>query len=260
MTDWNKIVESDYAVPGDRDLTALTAELSAALADPDPLIRDGAPYRVLGTWIRRGVLDAELPALGDAMAARFDHPEVQARTFAPLVLAWIVDRRGAAPAWVTAFERWYPAEEDLRGHDPDLGWLHAVAHGADLLGVYGRTEPTRMLDVAARRLIAPAALVWRDQEDDRLAHAVAVTLTHPELTADGAGAWLEPVAADFRAGKPGPPPAHASNAMRTLRALYVLVDRGVRAERNGAPVRVAHREAVLEALAATLAVVAPFAG
>ncbi|WP_412537762.1 DUF2785 domain-containing protein [Longispora sp. K20-0274] len=141
MTDWKQIAESDHAVPQDRDVAELTAELSAALAHPDPKIRDGAPYGVLYRWISRGVLDDHLPALGDAMAARFGHAEIQARTFAPLVLAWVVDRRGAEERWVDAFASWYPAETDLRGHDPELGWLHAVAHGADLLGVFGATRP-----------------------------------------------------------------------------------------------------------------------
>ena len=42
------------------------------------------------------------------------------------------------PSWLAAFTSWYPAETDLRGYDQKLGWLHAVAHGADLLGAFGR--------------------------------------------------------------------------------------------------------------------------
>ncbi|XNL24810.1 hypothetical protein R8Z50_18015 [Longispora sp. K20-0274] len=87
-----------------------------------------------------------------------------------------------------------------------------------------------------------------------------MTLTGQELTVEESVGWLAVVRADFEAGTPGPPPPDASNAMRTLRALYVLVDRGVRAERGGVPAAITHREAVLDAIAATLAVVAPFAG
>lgn len=84
MTDWSRIEADDCAVPTDRPLEELVRELSAALADPDPDVRDGAPYAVLATWIERGVIDEPRRlALGDEMAARFQDPEIQARTFAP---------------------------------------------------------------------------------------------------------------------------------------------------------------------------------
>ncbi|MFD0351171.1 hypothetical protein ACFQ0M_44300 [Kitasatospora aburaviensis] len=84
MIDWNRIEAADCAVPTDLPTDALVGELSRALADPDPLVRDGAAYTVLSTWIERGVVDRPRRlALGDEMAARFDDPEVQARTFAP---------------------------------------------------------------------------------------------------------------------------------------------------------------------------------
>ncbi|MCZ0986511.1 hypothetical protein O1M54_14170 [Streptomyces diastatochromogenes] len=71
--------------------------------------------------------------------------------------------------------------------------------------------------------------------------------------------WLAPVAAAFRTGEPGPVPAWASNAMRTLRMLYVLADRGLSRRNTDEPPRsLTHREAVLEELARTLAIVAPY--
>ena len=78
------------------------------------------------------------------MAARFTDPEIQSRAFAPLLLATLVREGDYEPGWQTAFARWYPAEADLRGYDVKLGRLHAVAHGADLLGALGwcpRTDP-----------------------------------------------------------------------------------------------------------------------
>ncbi len=263
MTSWRQIADSGFSVPGGAaDLDVLARELADALADPDPAVRDGPAYSVLTTWISTGVLDEQLPWLGSAMAARFTDDHVQARTFAPLVLAWVVERGGFEQGWVDAFERWYPAEADLRGYDSELGWLHAVAHGADLLGVLGRDrriEPGRMLELAARRMLTDTKLVWRDQEEDRLAYAVALTLTRPELTA-AESAWLAPVAQKFAAGEPGPVPPSASNTMRTLRMLYLLADRGVRPEPGAAPLLPTHREAVLGELVETLALVAWFAG
>ncbi|MET9671925.1 DUF2785 domain-containing protein [Streptomyces sp. NPDC006482] len=251
MTDWNGIEAADYAIPADRDLEELTGELSRALADPDPGIRDGAAYSVLATWIERGVIDEPRRlALGDEMAARFDDPEIQARTFAPLVLAMLVRKGDFRSEWVDALARWYPAEEDLRGHDEKLGWLHAVAHGADLLDVFGRhaeADPVRMLDLAAARLTAPTAHVWDQLEDDRLARAIARILTRADLSEHEATAWLDVVAADFGADDIGVPvPAHLSNCLRTLRMLYVLADRGVRMTRDDEP-QPLHRSPALQA-------------
>jgi hypothetical protein len=91
--------------------------------------------------------------------------------------------------------------------------------------------------------------------------AIALTLTRTELTAAESVGWLDAIEADFAAGERGPVPAHASNAMRTLRLLYLLADRGVRPDWNGAAaLELRHRDAVKERLAAVLALVAPFAG
>jgi hypothetical protein len=158
--------------------------------------------------------------------------------------------------WVDAFERWYPAEEDLRGHDTELGWLHAVAHGADLLGTLGcraEVDPARMLHLAAARLTAPTVHVYDQLEDDRLARAVARVLTRPDLSEGDATAWLDPIAAAFGADPiSSPAPAHVSNCLRTLRLLYVLADRGVRLDPASAPTPLRHREAIKARLGAVL--------
>ncbi|MEU6927753.1 DUF2785 domain-containing protein [Streptomyces sp. NPDC046374] len=233
MTDWSGVVDAEYAVPADRDLGELVGELSRALADPDPEVRDGAPYGVLYTWLQSGVIDERRRLeLGDEMAARFGDAEIQARTFAPLVLDMIVEAGGFSSAWVDAFARWYPAEEDLRGYDEKLGWLHAVAHGADLLDRFGRhaeVDPARMLELAAARLTAPTGHVLDQLEDDRLARAVARVLTRTDLSERDATGWLDAIEAEFGADRiVTPVPAHLTNCLRTLRLLYVLADRGVR--------------------------------
>lgn len=263
MTDWQETADADFAVPPGADLTALAAELAEALADPDPQVRDGAAYGVLATWIKRGVLDPQLSWLGDTMAARFADARIQARTFAPLVLEWVIERGGYDPDWVRAFQQWYPAETDLRGFDTELGWLHAVAHGADLLGTLGRhqqVQPEAMLELAARRMLADTTFVWRDQEDDRLGYAIGRTLSRPGLTAEQSTGWLDLVDSRFAAGEPGPVPPFASNTIRTLRMLYLLADRGVRGARGEEAEPFANREEVMQRVANSLSVVAWFAG
>lgn len=258
VTRWRPFLDDDTLRPKPE----LVAALSADLRSPDPTIRDEQAYVLLHRWIPR-LPDAERHRLGDEMADRFTDPEIQARTFAPLVLARLVRLGDHDPAWQCAFDTWYRTEPDLRGHDPELGWLHAVAHGADLLGALGRsphTEPADLLDLACARLIAPTEHLFDAMEDDRLGLAIALTLTRPELTECQSVDWLAPVAADFAAGQPGPVPAHASNTMRTLRVLHLLAVRGVRPAPEAAAVPLTHAGAVAEAVAATLALPSPYAG
>lgn len=259
---WQAVYKSDCAVPQGADLSAMTDELAEALRDPDPDVRDGVPYVVLRTWIERDVIDRPLRGrLGAVMAARFTDPEIQARTFAPLVLDMIVSRGDFDASWLEAFCGWFPAETDLRGYDPVLGWLHAVAHGADLLGrfaLHPAVDPTAMLALAASRLVAPTDQLFAEQEDDRLAQAIARALTRPELTEAQAVEWLAPIEADFAAGRPPGVPttaAHISNSMRTLRMLYLLADVGVQTRPAGPVVRPPHAEALKRRLAQVLALV-----
>ncbi|MFJ4593649.1 MULTISPECIES: DUF2785 domain-containing protein [unclassified Kitasatospora] len=258
MTDWYKIYSDACAVPPGGDLDELTAELAECLWDPDPEVRDGYPYVVLRTWIERDVIDGDRRVrLGDDMAARFAAGSpIQARTFAPLVLDMIVSRGDLRQEWLDAFVRWYPAESDLRGHDAQLGWLHAVAHGADLLGALGchrEVEPVEMLDLATARLLAPTDYLYAEREDDRLARAIALTLTNPKLTADRSVAWLDDIGADFRAVARGTTPTYVSNALRTLRMLYLLTDLGVPPQPGQPPRQVPHRDAVKRRLVEVLA-------
>ncbi|GAA1250013.1 DUF2785 domain-containing protein [Oryzihumus leptocrescens] len=256
MTDWHAVQAEQFAPPAGGSIPSLVGELAEMLTSPDPQVRDELAFSALATWIDEGVVPEELlRPLGDTMAQRFLAADIQTRSFAALVLDVIVSSRGVCePRWVDAFERWYAAEGDLRGYDATLGWLHAVAHGADLLGdlgLHADVAPRRMLDLASSRLLAPATPVWRDQEDDRLAHAIGKVLTRPGLSQDDATAWLDPVAEVLASGEPGPTPAHVSNTLRTLRMLYLLVSCGIRTGPDEV-VPVVWRTAVLERLAAVL--------
>jgi hypothetical protein len=164
---------------------------------------------------------------------------------------------------VAAFETWYAGETDLRGYDPERGWLHAVAHGADLLGVFGRhadVDPARMFTLAVRRLTAPVDYVWRDFEDDRLAVGLIRTLRHEGLDAGTATAWLADLQAACEAEGPNPPPIPAwlSNTMRTMRVLLLAVTSGVRTEVDAPPAPLPHADEVRAALLPIIQLTTPF--
>jgi hypothetical protein len=47
----------------------------------------------------------------------------------------------AVEGWYAAYSAWYPAERVTRGWDDELGWLHAVAHGADVASTFAEVLP-----------------------------------------------------------------------------------------------------------------------
>lgn len=262
MTDWQRIRDDDFAFPQGASVDDLVHELVDMMASPDPTTRDEIALSALSTWIvEGGVPDDQLRTIGDLMMRRLGADQVQARTFAPLVLDVIVESRDVCEArWVDAFEAWYQGETDLRGYDDDLGWLHAVAHGADLLGTLGgrpEVAPRRMLDLAVTRMLAPAQTVWHDQEHDRLAYAVGKVLLRPELSAEDAGDWLDPVVGLLTDRKPGRVEPQVSNTLHTLRALYLLVDRGVRVGPSDVSL-VPRKDVVLDRIAEVLHLATPW--
>lgn len=254
-----------------------TASLLGLLRSPDPHERDDIAYTELVGRIESGEEDDGLAKLGDQMAAMFSEPQIQARTFAALILAEVVARdritglagQSSVRGWRDAFAAWYRSEEDLRGWDKRLGWLHAVAHGADALGAFGRSprlnpdDLSGLLALGRDRVLRPTDVLFANQEDDRLAYALALVLTRPELDADRATEWLGEISSRFADGEPGPIPAWTSNTMRTLRMVYIMADRGLRlpdAESGGEIVRLPHGADVAEAVASVLRLTWPYLG
>ncbi|MCC9307145.1 DUF2785 domain-containing protein [Kitasatospora sp. RB6PN24] len=238
--DWALLAATGFPFPADVPAAELLDELAAMLSSPDPVVRDDHAYTASAQWVREGRLDDQLVALGEAAVARLDHPEVQARTFAPLVLRCVLTRsrqlpgaidQGTVQRWYAAFARWYPAEPDTRGWDDRLGWLHAVAHGADAAAAFARALPEQradLLDLCARRIAAADAdHRYLQMEDARLARAITGILLEPGLTEAEATGWLDVPAKALEGGGPGPVPAWAFNIFATLQALQVHLTRGL---------------------------------
>jgi hypothetical protein len=271
VVDWTAVLSNELAVPGSRSLPDLLGELCRMLRSPDPRVRDDTAYPILASWTARGVLDGHLDTLGDRMAEGLGAEEIQSRTFAALILAAVVLRDARTgelaadrvPRWLAGFAAWWRTEDDLRGWDPRLGWLHAAAHGADTLRAFGRSPRLDVADLrgllalAVDRLLVDAGHLFADGEDDRIAYALASVLSRAELSVADATRWLDRIHAAVTAGEPGPVPAWASNTLRTLASLYVFADRGVRwyepeAGAHGGPVELPHARAVKDRIATIL--------
>lgn len=244
---WQQVHDSGLAVPADRPLPDLTAELTTMLGESDPERRDGTAYPTLATWIERGVYDDLLAGLGDGMAAGLGvglgergTDSVFRRSFSALVLAECVARdnqRWLVPAgklleWGDALVTWLLRERDVRGFVPGKGWAHAVAHGGDALGVLAQSrhlgvpELTVLLDVVADRVLLPVDPLPTHGEPDRLATATMRILWRNLVPLTVLEPWIARLAASARTrwadSDPGTDPFLAGgNAEAFLRALHL---------------------------------------
>lgn len=270
------------AVPSEaRAARALPDDLAALVNDlrsPDPRVREDGAYSTLANRVAEGRADEHLRALGDAGAVLLADPAIQARSSGALLLALIVDRvntlssgipahGGAAEdvrpidivRWLTVFLSWYSGEQDLRGHDPTLGWLHAVAHGADTLRAFGgspllnTSELVMLLDVAAERLHAPTAYHLTQQEDDRLGLAAMTILARGAVPAGDAGEWIDRLAGPWRARAVGATSAQLDNTVRFARTLHLQLTLGVRLEPHGSVLPMPEQDELLRHLGSALA-------
>ena len=242
---WQEVQGTGYEVPSDRPLDDLTAELTTMLGSTEPAVRDGTAYPALATWIERGVYDDLLRGLGDGMVAGLEAgigesgtDSVFRRSFSALILAECLERDnahhllpgGKVLEWGDRLATWYLRERDTRGFVPGKGWAHALAHGADAIGVLagsahvGGPELGVLLDVLAERI-----LLDRDPllagEPDRMAAAAMRVLRRNVVTMTDLEPWVHRIGAAAgaygrRAAGQDPFPA-AALPQAFLRALFV---------------------------------------
>lgn len=210
----DQIVDADFAVPADRPLADLTADLTRALGDPDPALRDDLALLVLVTWIERGVYDDLLVGLGDGLATGLRSglgergtDTVFRRSSSSLALAACIDRdtrvllvpSGKVLEWGDRLATWFLAEQDVRGWVEGHGWARAVGRGADALGSLassphlGREELAVVLDVLGERVRRPGAApgdLLVAGEPDRMATAAMTALRRDLLDVEDLEAWV----------------------------------------------------------------------
>ncbi len=245
---WVKVIDQHRSVPRDRPLADLTAELTQMLGDPDPRVRDEVAFPTLATWIERGEYDDLLPGLGDGMAAGLrvglgesGTDSVFRRSMSALVLAECIARDSERPLvsggkvldWGDRIATWVLEERDLRGYVDGQGWAHAVAHGADALGVLarsphiGRNELGVLLDVISERLVVPTEGVFVHGEADRLAAATMAVLRRDRVPIETLEPWVTRLAEAARhRALEGDPFLVTGDTEQFLRALYLQLALG----------------------------------
>jgi hypothetical protein len=249
---WKQVHDDDFAVPTDRPLADLTAELTRLLGDVDPDLRDGLALPALATWVERGVYDDLLRGLGDGMVAGLrvglgesGTDTVFRRSFSGLVLGECIQRDNQRPLvpggqvldWGDRIATWILQERDMRGYVPGKGWAHAIAHGADALGTLaesphvGAAELVVILDVIAERLCLPVDQQFTAGEPDRLASAAMSVLRRDRVPLELVEPWVETLAEAARTrpcSQDRDPFLVGGNAEAFLRALYLQLALGQR--------------------------------
>ncbi len=189
---WHGIAEDDYNVPDGHDLLDLTDELLGYLGETDSELRDVVAYRTLFHWInKKKVYSPEiLRSMRDALMNNLfvglrneDDESVLLRSFSALVLSLIIFYDTTDPfleqdefdEMLEGILRYFEAEKDMRGHDPELGWVHAIAHTADLLKFMIRNKKSEdenheyILQSITNKLMEPSDVIFIHDEDERLA-------------------------------------------------------------------------------------------
>jgi hypothetical protein len=243
---WQQVRSAEMQVPTDRPLADLTAELTTMLGSTDPVERDEFAYPILATWISEGVYDDLLAGLGDGMTAGLTQglgesgtDSVFRRSFSALVLAECVERDNAElllpPAkildWGDRVTGWLVRERDARGFVNDRGWAHAIAHGADALGVlaasphFGLNELTVLLDVIADRVLMETSTPLISGEPDRMALATMTVLRRRLVPLRIIEPWLARItaAATATGAADRDPYRVTANPEAFLRALHIQV-------------------------------------
>ncbi|MGH3447932.1 MAG: DUF2785 domain-containing protein [Nocardioidaceae bacterium] len=251
---WQRVLESEMAVPEGRPLPDLTAELVTMLGSTDPVERDEIAFPVLATWISEGVYDDLLVTFGDSICTGLDvglgesgTDTVFRRSFSALVLGVCIERDNeqhllpmdSVLSWADHSLTWLSREQDLRGWVPGKGWAHTIAHGADLMGALGQSRHLEaahlrvLLEVVSERLVTPTPYQMVDEEDDRLALAALTILQRNLIEPGQLDEWVESLTAgiDLAAvptddGKPGMTPA-TLNTSHFVRALHAHLAIGV---------------------------------
>jgi hypothetical protein len=221
---WQQVHADGLAVPTDRSLGDLTAELTRMLGDTDPQTRDGTAYPTLATCDTDSIFRRSFSALVlDACIARDNQR--------PLVPG------GKVLEWGDRIATWMLRERDLRGFVPGKGWAHAIAHGADALGTLATSphvatpELTVILDVIADRVLLPVDRLFTNGEPDRLALATIQVLRRNAVPLAVLEPWIARLAAaagTLASYDDRDPYLRGGNAEAFLRALHLQLALGPR--------------------------------
>ncbi len=208
----SRIAQNDYHVSDETEVWPLAVQMMHFLGSTDPELRDILIYSTLDRWtelyfdsqrlgmLLNTVLDDEhlFHGLGEQ-----ETDSVFMRSFSSLTIASCVARHRTHP-FLTAqavdethcrMLSYLARERDIRGLVADKGWAHAIAHAADALAELAlcpELAAGSLLDMlrVIRETVVSAAVVFADEEDERLVSPVLGIVGREVLTQADIAEWL----------------------------------------------------------------------
>lgn len=180
------------------------------IGHPDPAIRDeviynsfchGFEHHLISPeqfiWLANNIHEREL----------LTHTDTLTRSFSALLTSLLIScdnwqgspyfsllENSRAPLFELSLN-FLTREKDTRGYDNDLGWIHAIAHGAELLlatSLHDNFPKERLKDVwqAITTLLYLQISVFSAGEADRLAMVISQLLLSEKLTQTVLAQWI----------------------------------------------------------------------
>lgn len=206
---WRPIREQ--AADADLPADSLAADLVSCLGSANPELRDRIGYELFTYWLRQEKLsNGARHSLLAALHGNLSADQTLLRSFSALILAELM-RSDANDAFMDNGERnalldsaaqAIAAETDFRGLEPDIGWVHPVAHMADLLwrfALHPATDSEQSVAILAAvgEKVAPVKVAYAFNEGDRLARVVATLIQRELLDPRYVADWIS----DFQSPK-----------------------------------------------------------
>ncbi|MCK5944536.1 MAG: DUF2785 domain-containing protein [Planctomycetes bacterium] len=230
----------DAVAPTGAALERHLASLGDLLGNPDPKLRDDVGYALLARWIVRdgAVPDDQLRALLARWQPQLavdgaDDEAVLRRSFSALALSLLVARDNQQPfldkaafdELLAAALRYLRDETDTRGYHEQLGWIHSVAHTADLLKFLSRSrhlapaQQRQVLD-AIRDKLAAVRRTFSAGEDGRLMRAVLAVIDRDDFDAASYREWVRTLLQPSEFASPTHRIAFGQNRLHVVTGLF----------------------------------------
>ena len=221
----------------------LTHKLMNYIGDHDPEVRDGLVYPVLAHLLHDDVLSNEelCHITEDFLTDKYlfydinnkEEFSVLTRSFTVLQLAVIVYKHNMKPILseeqfkklVKDTISYFEQETDFRGFVEDIGWLHSIAHAADLFSQLMRNKQVKEKDLKKIfRVIQNRFMIHEYQfihdEDERMINGIEHAIKRDILPKEFVIEWIKGFK-KYERGDEWPEAYHITlNIKRFLRSMY----------------------------------------
>jgi len=203
--DWDRkkldtLKAAKFEIADDNARQSFALSITACLASPHPVLRDGIAFEALSHMLRAQQLDEHtMRALLEDLTARLNSSEPWGveQPFAALALSEVARADRIAPFLIedellqllVDTQHWFINISDYRGFSEQEGWRHSVTHGADLMMQLALNP---RIDVEGLQLIVSTIGTQVAPESHAYVHGEPERLVRPILSRHSEASWVKP--------------------------------------------------------------------